>query len=253
LEVCEGTNAIFNVQSPMTGVTYTWFNTLTGGSVLGTGTSFTAANVTGNATYYLEQQLGTCIGSPRTPVIVSILPPLDEPIVTVDSAGVNMIRFEWEPVTGAAGYLVSLDGGTTFIAPSSGPTGLTHTVTGLQAAEEVTIIVKAIGTIACQEGISDAVTGRTLIGDIFIPNTFTPNGDGLNDIFRVYGNIITDMNLMVFNQWGEKVFQSRTPSIGWDGNYKGKPQASGVYIVVARFTLVDGTVIDRKASLNLIR
>lgn len=253
LAVCEGANAVFNIQSPTAGVTYTWFNSLTGGTVLGTGTSFTSSSVTGSATYYVEQQLGTCIGSPRTTVVVSILPPLDEPQVFVDSIGVNALRFRWTAVPGAASYQVSIDGGITFINPSSGPTGLTHTVTGLQPAQEITLIVKAIGSIVCQESVSDAVAGRTLVDDIYIPNTFTPNGDGLNDIFRVYGNIIQEMNLMVFNQWGEKVFQSRDLNRGWDGNSGGRPQPSGVYIVVGQFILADGSLIKRTTSLNLIR
>lgn len=253
LAVCEGTSATFNVQSPVSGVTYTWFNSLIGGTVLGTGSNFTSSNVTGSATYYVEQQLGTCIGAPRTPVAVSILPPLDQPTVIADSIGVNAIRFRWSAVPGAAGYQVSLDGGITFITPSSGPTGLTHTVTGLQPAQEVRLIVKAIGAITCQESMSQAVTARTLIGDIYIPNSFTPNGDGLNDIFRAYGNIIQEQSIMVFNQWGEKVFHSRDRAYGWDGNYKGKPQPSGVYMVVAQFILVDGSMIKRTASLNLIR
>lgn len=253
LAVCQGANAVFNVQSPTTGVSYTWFNSLTGGAVLGTGTSFTSGSVMGSATYYVEQQLGTCIGAPRTPVAVSILPPLDEPVITVDSVGVNVLRFRWSAVPGAAGYQVSIDGGITFTNPSSGPTGLTHTIGGLQPAQEVTLIVKAIGSIVCQESISKAVAARTLVDDIYIPNTFTPNGDGLNDVFRVYGSIIQEVNVIVFNQWGEKIFQSRDRSVGWDGTFRGKPQPSGVYIVVAQFILTDGSMIKRNASLNLIR
>ena len=201
----------------------------------------------------MEQQRGTCIGAPRTPVAVSILPPLDQAGVIADSVGVNAIRFRWSPVPGAAGYQVSTDGGITFVTPSSGATGLTHIVSGLQPAQVATLIVKAIGTIVCQESVSEAATARTLIDDIFIPNTFTPNGDGLNDVFRVYGNIIQEVSIMVFNQWGEKVYHGRDRNSGWDGRFKGRPQPTGVYIVVAQFILADGTMIKRQASLNLIR
>lgn len=253
LAVCEGTNATFNVQSPATGITYTWYNALTGGSVLGTGSSFTLTNVTNTATYYVEQQSGTCIGAPRTPVVVSVLPPLNQIVATVDSVGVNVIKFRWNAVPGAAAYEVSTDGGITFITPSSGPTGLTHIVAGLQPAQQVTLTVRAIGAITCQMSISGAVTGTTWPDDIFIPNTFTPNGDGLNDVFRVYGYIVQEMNVMIFNQWGEKVFQTRSQGTGWDGTFNGKPQPSGVYIVVGQFILRDGSMIKRTASLNLIR
>lgn len=253
LSVCEGANAVFNVQSPIGGVTYSWYNAFTGGMILGTGSSFTFNNVTGSATYYVEQQLGACIGAPRTPVVVSVLPPLGQIVATVDSVGVNVIRFRWNAVPGAGSYQVSTDGGNTFITPSSGPTGLTHTVGGLQPAQEVTLIVKAIGTITCQESISEIVRGRTWPDDIYIPNAFTPNGDGINDVFRVYGYIIQEQNVMIFNQWGAKIFQSRNQSVGWDGTHSGKPQPSGVYIVVAQFILRDGTLIKRQIALNLIR
>jgi gliding motility-associated-like protein len=253
LAVCEGTNAVFNVQTPTAGVTYTWFNSLTGGAVLATGPNFTTTGVTGSSTYYVEQQLAACIGAPRTPVAVSILPSLDQAGIIADSIGVNAIRFRWSAVPGAAAYQVSTDGGITFITPSSGATGLTHTVGGLQPGQEATLMVKAIGTIVCQESISQRATARTLVDDIFIPNTFTPNGDGLNDVFRVYGNIIQEVNIMVFNQWGEKVYHGRDRNSGWDGRFKGRPQPSGVYMVVAQFILADGSMISRKASLNLIR
>ena len=62
---------------------------------------------------------------------------------------------------------------------------------------------------------------------------------------------------MIFNQWGEKIYESNNVSdlknIGWNGTYKGKPQPVGVYIYVAKFTLTDGSVIDKKGSINLIR
>jgi gliding motility-associated-like protein len=253
LSVCEGANATFNVQSPVAGVNYSWYNSLTGGMILGTGSSFTFSNVTGSATLYVEQQLGACIGAPRTPVVVSVLPPLGPITATVDSIGVNVVRFRWNAVPGAGSYQVSIDGGTTFITPSSGPTGLTHTIGGLQPAQEVTLIVKAIGTITCQESISQVVKARTWPDDIYIPNAFTPNGDGLNDVFRVYGYIVQEQHVMVFNQWGAKIFESRDQSVGWDGTHSGKPQPSGVYIVIGRFILRDGTLIERKTALNLIR
>jgi gliding motility-associated-like protein len=254
LSVCDGANAIFTIQTPTAGITYTWYNSLTGGTGLATGTSYTVAGVSTTASYYVEQSSNTsgCVGSPRTPVLVSVLPPLNQVTVTADSIGVNAIKFRWNAVPGAASYVVSINGGT-FITPSSGPSGLTHVVTGLLPVQQVTIVVKAIGAIVCQESISQVTTERTLPDDIYIPNTFTPNNDGVNDYLRVYGYIIQEMNFEVFNQWGEKIFQSRNQSIGWDGTHSGKAQPSGVYMYVGQFILRDGTIITRKGSINLIR
>jgi gliding motility-associated-like protein len=254
LAVCSGSNATFNVQNPAAGFTYTWYTEPTGGTSLATGTSFTATNITAPGIYYVQHQSPAgCVGTPRTRVAVGMLIPLPQQItVTADSIGVNAIRFRWSPVPNAVSYQVSVDGGP-FITPSSGTTGLTHTVTGLAPMQEVTLIVKALGSISCQESISDPLKARTSGNEIFIPNTFTPNGDGLNDVLRVYGSIIKEMNFMVFNQWGEKIFESRNQLTGWDGTHRGKPQPSGVYIFAAKFVLLDGTVVNKSGAINLIR
>ncbi len=58
---------------------------------------------------------------------------------------------------------------------------------------------------------------------------------------------------MVFNQWGEKLFETADQNRGWDGTHSGKPQPSGVYMYVCRMILADGTRIDKKGAINLIR
>jgi gliding motility-associated-like protein len=58
---------------------------------------------------------------------------------------------------------------------------------------------------------------------------------------------------MIFNQWGEKVFESTNQSVGWDGTYKGKPSPSGVYIYVLKMSLINGTISEMKGSISLIR
>ncbi|MBP9187757.1 MAG: gliding motility-associated C-terminal domain-containing protein, partial [Bacteroidia bacterium] len=74
-----------------------------------------------------------------------------------------------------------------------------------------------------------------------------------NRVLRVYGFVIQSMQFMVFNQWGEKVFETTNQSNGWDGSYKGKQQPSGVYIYVLKMTLLNGTQSEMKGSINLIR
>ena len=57
---------------------------------------------------------------------------------------------------------------------------------------------------------------------VFVPNAFSPNNDGENDVLYVRGHPIKSIEFRVFNRWGEMVFESRDISIGWDGTYKGK-------------------------------
>jgi gliding motility-associated-like protein len=184
----------------------------------------------------------------------SICKTLTAPVLTADSAGVNTVRFRWTPVANTSGYRISLDSGATWKIPSSGAFGLTHTITGIKASDSVQLIVKALGSrVDCPDYISNKVTAKTLADGIFIPNTFTPNNNGQNDVFRVYTNVLRSVHWMVFNQWGEKVFETADLEGTWDGTYKGKPQPIGVYVYVVVGTYPNGNKVTQKGTFNLIR
>ena len=251
ISTCIGSNATFTIQNPVTDTTYNWYNAATGGTLLGTGTSFTLNNVQANTVVYAEALRNGCISVTRARAIVTVLPLLTPPVAVVDSVGVNFITFRWNAVPNAVSYDVSINNGVTWQVPSTGPTGLRHRVTGLSPLQSVTLIVRANG--GCQSTISQPVTGRTWTDQIYFPNSFTPNGDGRNDIWLVYGYIIKDLRIMIFNQWGEKIFESRNQSKGWDGLYKGKKQPVGVYMYVGELILNDGSKKTYKGSINLIQ
>jgi trimeric autotransporter adhesin len=251
LAICLNTNAVFTVQNPVTGVTYNWYNAPTGGTLLGTGTSYTVTNVTATTIVYVEGAQSGCSSAARKRGIVTVLPLLTAPVAVVDSVGVNFITFRWNAVPNALSYSVSTNNGTTWQTPSSGATGLSHRVTGLAPLQTVTLIVRANG--GCQDAISAPVSGKTLTDQIYFPNSFTPNGDGKNETWLVYGYIIKEVRMMIFNQWGEKIFESRNQSRGWDGTYKGKKQPSGVYMYVVELVLNDGSKQTHKGSINLIQ
>jgi trimeric autotransporter adhesin len=254
IAVCRDSSVTFTVVPTETGITYSWFSSATGGTALATGSSFTVAGIAATSTYYVQQTRTTsgCTSTQRKRVVVTVLTQLLPTVASVDSVTVNSVKFKWNAVNGAGTYQVSVAGGP-WITPSSGATGLTHTVTGLRALDTVSIRVRAIGIITCQTSNSPSVTGRTLPDQIYIPNSFSPNGDGLNDVLQVYGYIIKDLTFTVYNQWGEKVAESRQQNPAWDGTYKGKKQPMGVYIYVCRITLLDGTIQTRKGSINLVR
>jgi gliding motility-associated-like protein len=179
--------------------------------------------------------------------------PLGTPVLTVDSVGGFVIRFAWTPAANATGYRVSRDG-INWTDPSSGPKGTTHTIAGLLGRDTVGLMVEALGTRwDCPSVFSNRVIGQTLTDQIFIPNTFTPNGNGQDDVFKVYSNVIESMHLMIFNQWGEKIFETTDVKAGWNGTYKGKPQPIGVYVYVASMVLYDNTTSVKKGSFNLLR
>lgn len=88
---------------------------------------------------------------------------------------------------------------------------------------------------------------------IFIPNAFTPNGDGVNDRFRVRGNNIDAVYLTIFNRWGQRVFESRDPEAAWDGTFKGEQLPPDVYGYYALVQCFDGSTFEREGNLTLIR
>jgi gliding motility-associated-like protein len=89
--------------------------------------------------------------------------------------------------------------------------------------------------------------------DFFIPNAFTPNNDGKNDVWKVYGSSIRDLEMKVFSQWGQLVFSSKDPLGSWDGYVGGKPAPVGPYIYVVKVVFTDGHSITKKGTVSLIR
>lgn len=80
--------------------------------------------------------------------------------------------------------------------------------------------------------------------DIYFPNAFSPNDDGINEIFRPYfSRLVTvlDYELHVYNRWGQKVFESRSPEIGWDGHEFRQSEAVAVYVWHSRVNLISCT------------
>lgn len=87
--------------------------------------------------------------------------------------------------------------------------------------------------------------------NIYIPNAFTPNGDGINDSFGVKGEGIRNFHLYIYNRWGEKIFETTNPRQQWDGLYAGEPAEQGSYVVqVYAYGLAKSA---RNATVTLVR
>jgi len=90
--------------------------------------------------------------------------------------------------------------------------------------------------------------------DHSVPNAFTPNGDGHNDVFCLQGwtDCITNFSVLIFDRWGEKVFESTDPSFCWDGIYKGELMNSAVFVYLIKATKKKEQ-INKKGNITLIR
>ena len=100
----------------------------------------------------------------------------------------------------------------------------------------------------------DSVRIRYMKGpEIYVPTAFTPNGDGKNDRLHFYPAGYEPENFTVYNRWGAIVFTTKDVSQGWDGKLRGKEQPTGVYIWTVSARAYDGTKVNLKGTVTLIR
>ncbi len=88
---------------------------------------------------------------------------------------------------------------------------------------------------------------------VFIPNAFTPNGDGENDVLRVYGSAIERLHLVVYNRWGQKVFETYDKDGSWDGRFNGQLLHPDVFGFALEVDCVGGTSYFHKGNVTILR
>lgn len=88
--------------------------------------------------------------------------------------------------------------------------------------------------------------------DLKIPNAFSPNGDGVNDVWKVSAKSLIKFKCSIFDKQGKELYYFDTPSGGWDGTYKGKKLGSGVYYYVLEAVGADGKVYKKGGDINVI-
>jgi len=115
-------------------------------------------------------------------------------------------------------------------------------------------VLKIISLAGCTSTDTIDITVYKVKPGIFVPNSFTPNGDGLNDIFRP---ILVGMKSLhyfkIYNRAGQLIFSSKTQNQGWDGTFKGSPQDSSVFVWIVEGEDYLGKTIFEKGSVTLIR
>lgn len=146
--------------------------------------------------------------------------------------------YEWMPRTG----LTCTDCPTPSVLPD------TNTV--------YSVIVTNIETGCFSEASVELALQEGCTGDLIkVPNAFSPNGDGNNDILYVRGTALSQVEIFrIFNRWGELIFESKDIRNGWDGTQNGDPLNPGVYVYyVEAPCAVDGTKLFKKGNVTLIR
>ncbi|MFT5481359.1 MAG: gliding motility-associated-like protein [Bacteroidia bacterium] len=119
------------------------------------------------------------------------------------------------------------------------------------------------GTIAVQlavssaEGCVDTITKYIFVfpeSTFYIPNSFSPNGDEINDRLNAVGVLfVQEFKLQVFNRWGEQMFETTKAQEGWDGTYKGELASAGFYIVVIEYKDFNNNLVRQNMRVYLMR
>jgi gliding motility-associated-like protein len=116
----------------------------------------------------------------------------------------------------------------------------------------------AVQTVISEQGCVDSTSQVVVVSnpDVYPPTTpdaFSPNGDGVNDIFYVRGGPFTELKLTIYNGWGENIFESDNVDEGWDGTARGKTVQIGVYVYVVNATTTAGKVYNYQGKVTVIK
>ncbi len=208
--------------------------------------STTVASPAENTTYTVTAQLGTCTKTEEVTVriedAISVNAGPDINLLSGTSQTINatttgtVSSILWSPAEGLSA--------TNVLNPVVSPIAFTGTIT-------YTVEVTSPGGCTASDDVEVTITASCLR----VRNAFTPNGDGNNDMWRVYddNSCLKSATVQVFNRYGNKVFESKDYRNSWDGTYKGKPVPDGTYYAVVEFFMNDGTRRFVKTDLTIIR
>jgi gliding motility-associated-like protein len=208
----------------------------------------TAVKPAGTVTYHLTvTDAKGCASIVNESVTVSVTPPAKVfagndtsvyinqplPIHAIDVNNSGFTKYSWSPPFGLSDPFVQ------------SPIATTN--------KNITYTVVASTPNGCEGTDTLAITAFA-VADIFVPNAFTPNGDGRNDIFKAIPIGIREFKYFaVYNRWGQRVFYTTNPVIGWTGTINGASMQSGAYVWMAAGITFKGDLIERKGTVVLVR
>jgi gliding motility-associated-like protein len=146
------------------------------------------------------------------------------------------LKIHWTPTT-------NVNNPTAFNTLVTPPVTTTYTVSindSLGCSRSATVTIYVVSD-ECEES------------NVFVPNTFTPNGDGQNDILYARSNVVSTIYFAVYNRWGQLVFETTDLKKGWDGNYKGMKADPAVFAWYVKGKCFNGKEFFKKGNVTLIR
>lgn len=209
-----------------------------------------ANSPSGNGMYYITQIVTNILGEKDT-VIDSIKVNIS-PIANINN---NLSITTVELGTSTSLNATSSSGATSYSwTPSAGITCPTCATIEVAPQTNTYYVLTAKNGLGCVDYDTIYVQVKKICGDVFIPTAFSPNGDGVNEEACVKNNnCIRSMVFSIYNRWGEKVFGSEDPKLGWNGVFKGQDQDAGVFVYYFDAVLTDNTTVSQKGTITLVR
>ncbi|MFN9595917.1 MAG: SMP-30/gluconolactonase/LRE family protein [Bacteroidota bacterium] len=236
---------------PVSGISYSWYDEPQGGSLVQVGTSFTTPVLVETRSYYVEQSNSYgCVAEQTIEVVANVYdtPEADFSYAAASSnASGYLVSFQSDNIPGVTynwdfGDFGSASNNSTAPSPNH-----VYPNTGIYS---VTCI--ATNSTGCSD-TTELDVRVALPENIFIPNSFTPDNDGQNDLFRVRGNNILYADMSVFDQWGKNVWGAEKTETGWDGLSPKGTVPVGTYNYAIKVYLDNGATSYHRGSINLIR
>lgn len=246
--ICEGDTLTLEVvnQNPQVTLTYNWFPTTI---ILGNNNSSTVEVLPTNSGYvYVQAQTSNgctildsvyidLINLPQSSVFATA-----EPDTIAEGGSTDLTAFPenadhylWVPTVDISDPNAS----SITVSPEN---DMTYTVfVTKDGCERLATVKVYVAEFACEPPY------------IYVPNAFTPNYDGRNDIVYVRGLNLETLEFAIYDRWGEKIFYTTDQSEGWDGTFKGKPMDPDVYMYYLSGTCVGGDEFILKGDITLIR
>jgi gliding motility-associated-like protein len=122
-------------------------------------------------------------------------------------------------------------------------------------SETTTYIVTSIDSFGCRVSDTLIVEVDIRCNEVVVPTIFSPNGTGpqANETFCIFSDCVEQFKLLIFNRWGEKIFESEDISQCWDGTFKGIEAATGPYAFNLYIKRADETVFSKSGTISLVR
>jgi gliding motility-associated-like protein len=234
--ICAGTATTLTAGG---GLTYTWSPAA---GLSSTNTNTVSASPSATTAYTVIVANGGCVAKDSVKVTVDPQPVGNASGSTTITAGqttpitispiVAGETYSWTPAIGLSC--------TTCPGPNASPTVTT------------TYFVAIRDSVGCLRGDSVQIIVNENCGQVFIPGAFSP-GQVNNSVLYVRGDCIKTMDFVVFDRWGNKVFESTDPSSGWNGEYNNKPMNAGTYVYYLHALSIYNDNIEQKGTVTLVR